>query len=117
MVAKKCIGEVVGEYDFDGRFAIVSENSSTHKVFNEDLFIHIKNELEVEAFCKFFNRKVYFNPDIMLLNLKQMREREISQQFYAYALRYLNSPYKGYINSADGILRLGFEDCVKVAAF
>lgn len=117
VMAKQCIGKVVDTLNFDGRFAVVSDNKATHKVFSEDLFIHINNEIEIKNFCKYFNRKIYFNPDIMLLNLKQMREKEIAQQFYAYALYYLHSPYKGYINSADGLLRLGFEDYIKVSSF
>ncbi len=118
VVAKGCIGKIFDDLDFGDCFAIVSKNNSTHKIISDNsIFLYIQQENETKNFCKHFDRKVYFNPDMMLLNLKKMREKDISQQFYAYALANLHSPYRNEIDSADGLLRLGFEDYVKVSSF
>ena len=118
ITAKECVSKIFDDLDFGNSFAIVSKNNSTHKIFeNGSIFLHLQQDYEVKNFCKHFDRKVYFDPDMMLLNLKAMRNSEISQQFYAYALYNLHSPYKNEIDSADGILRLGFEDCIKVSSF
>ena len=118
ITAKECISNVFNDLDFGNSFAIVSKNNSVHKIFeNGSIFLHLQQDYEIKNFCKHFDRKVYFDPDMMLLNLKGMRNSEISQQFYAYALYNLHSPYKREIDSADGILRLGFEDCIKVSSF
>ncbi len=118
VVAKACVSKIFDDLDFEDCFAIVSKNNSTHKILDDSsIFLYIQQDDEIKNFCKHFDRRVYFNPDMMLLNLKKMREKDISQQFYAHALMNLHSPYRSYIDSVDGILRLGFEDYVKVSSF
>lgn len=118
IVAKECVSKIFENLSFDEHFAIVSKSNDTHKILEDNsIFLYIQKDGQGENFCKHFKRKVYFNPDMLLLNLRKMREKDISQHFYAYAVQNLHSPYKDYIDSVDGILRLGFEDYVKVSSF
>lgn len=108
VVALKCISHIFA-YNVGDYFAIASENKAIH--FGADAS---KIDDLMNNFCKYFNRKYYFDPDMILLNLAKMRECDLSKRFYNYAKKYLNSPHKSYINAEEGIWHLGFEDNVGI---
>ena len=108
VVALKCISHIFA-YSIGDYFAIASENRAIH--FGTDA---TKIDDLMNNFCKYFNRKYYFDPDMILLNLAKMRECNLTKRFYDYAKTHLNSPHKSLINAEEGIWHLGFEDNVGI---
>ncbi|MGX3012197.1 glycosyltransferase [Helicobacter sp. 23-1044] len=108
VVALKCVSEVF-KYDLGDYFAIASENKAIHFGRDSAKISDLMND-----FCKNFGRKYYFDPDMVLLNLSKMRQHNLSQKFYDYAVAHLHSPHKSLINAEEGIWHLGFEDNVGI---
>lgn len=107
-MALKCISHIFA-YNVGDYFAIASKNKAIHFSDNTTKINDLMNN-----FCKYFNRKYYFDPDMILLNLAKMRECDLSKRFYNHTKTYLNSPYKSYINAEEGIWHFGFEDNVGI---
>lgn len=108
VVALKCISHIFA-YNVGDYFAIASENKAIHFGIDATTISDLMNN-----FCKHFNRKYYFDPDMILLNLAKMRECDLSKKFYDYAKSNINSQHKSYINAEEGIWHLGFEDNVGI---
>lgn len=108
VVALRCISHIFA-YDLQEFFAIASENKAVQMSCDSTKINDLMNN-----FCKNFNRRFYFDPDMILLNLAKMRKAKISQKFYDYAKSCLSSPHKANINAEEGIWHLGFEDNVRI---
>lgn len=108
VVALKCVSQIFA-YDVEQYFAIASENKAICADIDSTKIDDLMNN-----FCKFFERKHYFDPDMIMLNLAKMREANITQKFYDYAKSCLSSPHRRFINAEEGIWHLGFEDRVRI---
>lgn len=115
--ARHCISKIFN-FDIDNYLAIVSKYKGKNIILSHDsILLFTKDDESISNFCKYFKRKSYFDAGMMLLNLRKMREREISQQLYAYALHYSRSEYGECVDSPESILNLGLGDEVKVVSF